>query len=71
MNVPLAKRPPSAVPSAPAAHADSLRTHLSAVYALSQNSRHVFASPLGPVVVGRRQTYLPRFVFFGPLASDV
>jgi len=50
--------------------ADLLHAHLSAVYALAQNSSHVFASPLGPVRFGARHAYLPRFVFFGPHASD-
>jgi hypothetical protein len=50
--------------------AESLRADLSALYALSQNSRYVFASPVGPFSVGGRHAYLPRFVFFGPHASD-
>jgi hypothetical protein len=50
--------------------ADLLHAHLSAVYALAQGSRHVFASPLGPIRFGARHAYLPRFVFFGPHASD-
>ncbi len=49
---------------------DSLRSHLSATYRLTQTSGHVFASPLGPFFLNRRQAYLPRFVFFGPHASD-
>jgi hypothetical protein len=60
--------------AAPAAHpgtlTDSLRSDLSALYALSQNSRFVFASPLGPFSAGGRAAYLPRFVFFGPHACD-
>ena len=48
-----------------------LQGHLSAVYALTQNSRHLFASPLGPFQFAGRSGYLPRLVFFGPLASDV
>jgi hypothetical protein len=50
--------------------ADLLRAHLSAVYALSQGSANLFASPLGPFRFAGRQAYLPRFVFFGPHASD-
>jgi hypothetical protein len=48
----------------------SLRADLSALYELSQDSQYVFASPLGPFLVGGRATYLPRFVFFGPHACD-
>jgi hypothetical protein len=62
---------------APAAHElpfgaapEALRADLSALYALSQNSRYVFASPLGPISSSGRTAYLPRFVFFGPHASD-
>jgi len=50
--------------------ADQLQAHLSALYALTQSSPHVFASPLGPFRIGGRQTFLPRFMFFGPHASD-
>jgi hypothetical protein len=56
-------------PVDPALH-DPLRVDLSALYELSQSSRYVFASPLGPLSFGSRQTYLPRFVFFGPNACD-
>jgi hypothetical protein len=63
---------PVAAPSAadrgvPAA---MLRADLSELYALSQNSRYVFASPLGPLPAGGQPAYLPRFVFFGPHACD-
>ena len=50
--------------------ADNLRTHLSAVYALAHGSQNVFASPLGPFHFGGSEAYLPRFVFFGPHASE-
>jgi hypothetical protein len=50
--------------------ADSLRSDLSALYALSQNSPYVFASPVGPILAAGRHAYLPRFVFFGPHACD-
>jgi hypothetical protein len=50
--------------------AESLHSDLSALYALSQNSPYVFASPLGPFAAGGRPAYLPRFVFFGPHACD-
>jgi hypothetical protein len=49
---------------------EALREHLSAVYALTQDSPYVFASPLGPFRIGGRSAFLPRFVFFGPQASE-
>jgi hypothetical protein len=55
---------------AEAAQNDPLRIDLSALYELSQSSRYVFASPLGPLSFGARPAYLPRFVFFGPNACD-
>jgi hypothetical protein len=66
-------RPRTAAPAPGAALsplAESLRADLSALYALSQASRHVFASPLGPFPAAGRPAYLPRFVFFGPNACD-
>ncbi len=54
----------------PSGPSDSLRPELSALYALSQNSRHIFASPVGPFSAGGKPAYLPRFVFFGPHACD-
>ncbi|HEY5229155.1 MAG TPA: hypothetical protein VIJ19_11480, partial [Opitutaceae bacterium] len=53
-----------------AATADTLHAELSALYALSQNSPYVFASPVGPVPTVSRAAFLPRFVFFGPHASE-
>ncbi len=50
--------------------AEALRSDLSELYALSQHSPHVFASPLGPLSAGGTPVYLPRFVFFGPHACD-
>jgi len=66
---------PSRYEAAPAAahpgrQAEPLGSDLSALYALSQNSPYVFASPLGPFLAGARSAYLPRFVFFGPHACD-
>jgi hypothetical protein len=49
---------------------DPLQAGLSALYELAQNSRYVFASPLGPIAFGATRAYLPRFVFFGPNACD-
>jgi hypothetical protein len=47
-----------------------LQARLSALYALSQDSPYVFASPLGPFHFRGQPAYLPRLVFFGPQASD-
>lgn len=48
----------------------ALHAELSALYERAQDSRYIFASPLGPLFAGGRAAYLPRFVFFGPNASD-
>jgi hypothetical protein len=48
----------------------ALHAELSALYERAQDSRYIFASPLGPLFVSGRAAYLPRFVFFGPNASD-
>lgn len=50
--------------------AEAFRTQLSALYALSQKNHFIFGSPLGPFFQQGRHAYLPRFVFFGPHASD-
>jgi len=50
--------------------AGPLQAPLSALYALSQDSPYVFASPLGPFQFGGKSAYVPRLVFFGPQASD-
>jgi hypothetical protein len=52
--------------SIPAAFSEQL----SSLYRLVQRSRYVFGSPVGPLVTDTRQLYLPRFVYFGPNASD-
>lgn len=51
--------------------ASSLLNRLSDLYIYAQQSEHLFASPLGPFQYQRRSTHLPRFVFFGPHASEV
>ena len=43
---------------------------LSNLYQVVQRSSNVFGSPLGPIPADTRQLYLPRFVYFGPSASD-
>jgi hypothetical protein len=47
-----------------------LGSDLGDLYALSQSSRYIFASPVGPFPSGSHSAYLPRFVFFGPHACD-
>jgi hypothetical protein len=54
----------------PGSLAGPLGSDLSALYALSQSSRYIFASPVGPFLSGSHSAYLPRFVFFGPNACD-
>jgi len=66
----MSTHPQSSTRAFAGAPADSLRSDLSALYALAQNSPYVFASPLGPFPLDGRQAYLPRFVFFGPHACD-
>lgn len=63
----------SSRPAAPAAVSPSpdLRTRLSRLYDLAQNSDYLFGSPLGPI--GGDATplsYLSRFVYFGPQTSE-
>jgi hypothetical protein len=50
--------------------ADAFKSHLSSLYTLSQQSNYLFGSPLGPFFHEGRHAHLPRFVFFGPHASD-
>ncbi|MEO6003330.1 MAG: hypothetical protein ABIZ04_03155 [Opitutus sp.] len=60
-----ASDPPS-IGSLPAAFAEQL----SRLYAVAQRSPFVFGSPLGPFTARSRPFHLPRFVYFGPRASD-
>jgi hypothetical protein len=57
-------------PSAPLSPSLEFNERLTALYALSQHSRYVFASPLGPFYRRARHYHLPRFVHFGPHTSD-
>lgn len=59
-------------PAAPAPLSPSIEFNerLTALYALAQRSRHVFASPLGPFYRDARHYHVPRFVYFGPHTSD-
>lgn len=59
-----------AAPAVTPTASDRLQARLSAVYALAQENQHLFASPLGPFVHAGRSALLPRFVFFGPHATD-
>lgn len=70
----MSSRSPSSVPAASVIHspspADAFLARLSALYGFTQRSSHVFASPLGPFFLQARSLNLPRFVFFGPHASE-
>lgn len=52
--------------SLPAAFAEQL----SDLYALVEHSPHLFASPLGAIETRDRLLHFPRFVYFGPNASE-
>jgi hypothetical protein len=56
------------LPLAPPANAWHAR--IGALYARSQKDRALFGSPLGPFYFDGQPGWLPRFVFFGPQASD-
>lgn len=43
---------------------------LSRLYALAEQSKYVFGTPLGPFTSAGRHHYLPRFVYFGPHTSE-
>ena len=57
---------PGSALSLPAAFAEQL----SSLYGLVQRSSYVFGSPLGTVAHENRSHPLPRFVYFGPHASE-
>ena len=70
-----AATPVAALDYAPAATAPlspsiEFNERLTALYALSQRSQYVFASPLGPFYRQARHYHVPRFVYFGPHTSD-
>jgi hypothetical protein len=56
--------------SAPLSLPAAFSEQLSNLYQLVQRSHYVFGSPIGPFYFGARQFHLPRFVYFGPNASD-
>ena len=60
----------ASVESVTATPAGIFSARLGALYPLAQRHPHLFASPLGPLGAGARPALLPRFVFFGPHASD-
>jgi len=57
---------PTTPPGLPA----ELEARVAALYALTQRSDHVFASPLGPFHHQARPYHLPHFAYFGPHTSD-
>lgn len=59
-------RESSSSTSLPAAFGEQL----SNLYGLVERSSYVFGSPVGPITFGGRTFNLPRFVYFGPSASD-
>jgi hypothetical protein len=63
--------PIPAGPQEQPAAASSILARLSDLYTFTQRSAYLFASPLGPFLHQGRSTHLPRFVFFGPHASEV
>ena len=54
----------------PEALAAAVRARLDVLYALAPESAHLRASPLGPFHFRGQTCHLPRFVFFGPKASE-
>jgi len=59
---------PAPVPNRP--EVTTLQQRFSALNVAAQTNPYVFSSPLGPLTYRRRAIWLPRFVFFGPHASD-
>lgn len=57
-------------PVAPLSPSIEFNERLTSLYALSQRSQYVFASPLGPFYRNARHYHVPRFVYFGPHTSD-
>jgi hypothetical protein len=57
-------------PPAPLSLPAAFSEQLSNLYALVQRSHYVFGSPIGPFFSHARHFNLPRFVYFGPNASD-
>lgn len=57
---------PPALVSLPATFSEQL----SSLYKLVQRSNYVFGSPIGPFFAEARHFHLPRFVYFGPHASE-
>jgi hypothetical protein len=55
--------PPLSLPAA-------FSEQLSNLYSVVQRSQFVFGSPLGPIALASQEFHVPRFVYFGPHASD-
>lgn len=74
MNPKSSSRPATVARALPPASSLSLSAALgeqfTALYGLVQRSGHVFGSPLGPLFEQGHSHHLPRFVYFGPEASD-
>jgi hypothetical protein len=68
-SIPLS-RAVTAAPAPVTSPVADFQSHLSALYAQSQQNNYLFGSPLGPFFHQGRHAHLPRFVFFGPYASD-
>jgi len=58
------------VPTVSSYYPVGLQERLSALYTQAQRSDYVFASPVGPFYHQAKHYHLPRFVYFGPQASD-
>lgn len=59
-----------AVPPAPPVASADFGRRLTDLYRLSERSRHVFGSPIGPFRRHSLAYSVPRFVYFGPHTSD-
>ncbi len=58
------------LPASPSSGSTAFEQRLADLYHLSQRSSHIFGSPIGPFYHQSRSYSLPRFVYFGPHASD-
>ncbi|MFA5263137.1 MAG: hypothetical protein WC378_04880 [Opitutaceae bacterium] len=70
LSPPITKNTHLANRAAPLSLAALFGEQLDALYGLVQRSDYVFGSPLGPFQWQSRTYYVPRFVYFGPNASD-
>ena len=56
-------------PATAASSAESFKARLAGICELSEESSHLFASPLTPFYLGGRTATLSRFIYFGPRAA--